>query len=374
MATLRLLIAACVAQALVSVSAAGVGKDVVRGVRPEVWHGVAIYRDLRYGSRDDAPGEGKGYQSPISGQTPDGRVYHTHRSGQYCDLLVSERGFARDAPVYVNLHGGAWCQPSDKDGESLSYLKRYVDKGFVVINANYMLQMDVLDVSRPLTCRTNATFIAMLHDIDALASWLKAELLPEIDVAAAKFAIGGGSAGGHLATLYGYDQANPDHLRAGLRHDLQVGFVVDVVGPTDLASNDFCKPFLEKDYPLFSLFNDWSVERLQILLGWLTEDDLRARIKRGDLDGARAVLARYSPNRMVVNGTPPTILAYCRTFPWSDSDGCVPTSSYFDLMEKLKSAGVPHKGDVRSWRLHGWLRDGFEQWVVDCAKEFAAKY
>lgn len=373
MATLRLLAVAFVVQTFAWATLADVGNGVVRGIRPELWQGISIYRDLRYGPRDDAPGEGKGYQSPITGKTADGRVYHTHRSGQFCDLLVAERGPAPDAPVYVNLHGGAWCQPSDKDGESMTYLKRYVDKGFVVINADYMLQADALDGSRPLACRTNATFVAMLRDIDTLASWLKSELLPQIGVAATKFAIGGGSAGGHLATLYGYDQANPSHLRAGLRHDLRVGFVVDVVGPTDLASDDFSKPFLEKKYPPFSLFNDWSVERLQILLGWLTEDDLRARIKKGDLDGARAILARYSPNRMVVKGTPPTILAYCRTFPWSDSDGCVPTSSCFDLMAKLKAADVPHRGDVRSWRLHGWLRDGFEQWVVDQAADFAAE-
>ena len=102
--------------------------------------------------------------------------------------------------------------------------------------------------------------------------------------------------------------------------------------------------------------------------GWLTDDDLRGLIARGDIDGTRRVLAHFSPNRMVTKGSPPTVFAYCRRFPWSDTDGCVPTSAYYDLESRLTAAGVPHRGDLRSWRIHGWLRAGYEQWVVDSAR------
>jgi len=344
-----------------------IGTATFRGIRPDLWEGIAIYRDLRYGPRDDALGEGKGYASPMTAQTPDGRWYNTHRTGQFCDLIVPAKSVSADAPVYVHFHGGAWCQATDKDGESMWYLKRYADVGCVVINADYMMPMDVLDASRPLKRNPDATFLTILHDIDLLASHLKYDLLPAIGVTPTKFMIGGGSAGGHIAALYGYDQANPSHLNAGLRHDYPVGVVIDVVGPTDLASDDFSKPFLKGEIGALSMFDKKSIDRFVTLLGWLTDDDLRARIARGDIDGTRRVLECFSPNRMVTKDTPPTILAYCRLFPWSGTDGCVPTSTYDDLISKLKAAGVPHQGDLRSWRMHGWLREDFERWVVDGA-------
>ena len=172
----------------------------------------------------------------------------------------------------------------------------------------------------------------------------------------------------YWTALYGYDQANPSHLGVGLRHDYPVGVVVDVVGPTDLASDDFTAPFLRGEVGALTMFDKGMLDRFVTLLGWLTDDDLRGRIGRGDIDGVRGVLARFSPNRMVTKDSPPTVFAYCRKFPWSDTDGCVPTSAYYDLKSRLTAAGVPHRGDLRSWRIHGWLRAGYEQWVVDSAR------
>lgn len=343
--------------------------------RPDaVWQGIRIYRDIAYGPRGDAPGEGEGYKSPITGKHPDGRSFHTHRTGQFFDLLVGEKaGFRPDAPVYVNLHGGAWCQPSDKDGESFEYFKMLVDRGFIVVNADYQLQNDVTDGNRKLERRPNAAFSDMLRDIDDLGTFLKNDFLPKVGVKAQKFAIGGGSAGAHLVTLYAYDQDNPAVLNLGLRHDFRVGFVVDCVGPVDLASKEFAAPFLEHKLPLGTIFNEWAVDRLVTLLGWLVEDDLRARIEKGDLDGVRKALAKYSPIYLVTPKTVPTILAYCQIFPFAKTDGCVPTSSYYDLCSRLKAAGVPYAGDIRTFRPHGWLRTGFTIWMADRVAEFEKK-
>lgn len=339
------------------------------GHPPMLWEGIAVYRDLAYGPRPDAQGEGEGYTSEMTKRHPNGYPMNSHRTGQFFDLLADARGIRPDAPVYVHLHGGAWCQAFDKDGESLTYLRRFVQKGFVVVNANYLMPMDVLDGTRKLERTPGATYPAMMRDLDDLATYLKRDFLPAIGVRPTTFVLGGGSAGGHLATLYGYDQANPGWMNLNLRHDYPVGIVVDVVGPTDLASDDFTKPILKKDFSSMSMFNEWATDRLLTLLGWLTDEDLRARLQQGDAEGVRQTLARFSPNRMVNAKTPPTVMAYCRLWPWSDSDGCVPTSAYFDLKERLEKAGVPHRADLRSWRLHGWLRSGYEQWVVDNVSE-----
>jgi len=46
------------------------GTATFREVRPACWEGISIYRDLKYGPRGDAPGEGPGYKSAITARMP----------------------------------------------------------------------------------------------------------------------------------------------------------------------------------------------------------------------------------------------------------------------------------------------------------------
>lgn len=310
----------------------------------EVWEGVRVYRDLAYGPRGDAPGEGKAYKGPITGRDANGRVFNGHRTGQFYDLIVDERGVKPDSPVYLNIHGGAWCCACDKDGENMWFLRRLVQKGFVVVNMNYRLQDDATEPKRKLVRRPDATFKGMLEDIDAMTSVIVTNLLPKLGVKADRIAIGGSSAGAHLALLYAYDQDNPMGL--GLRHRASIGFAVDVVGPTDLAA-----------------MGEYDREpRFQRLLKWLV----------GDAPGGD--LALYSPARRVTRFSVPTILAYCRLSEKSDTDGCVPVSAYHALRGRLESEGVPFAADLRPGLRHGVLGEKYEEWLVDRIREFADRH
>ena len=328
----------------------------VGGKSPDVWEGVLYYRDFAYGPRKDAPGEGEGYAGPLAGHDACGRIYNSHRSGQSFDLMVDARGVRSDAPVYLNIHGGAWSCACDKDGENLRFLRRLALKGFAVVSMNYQLQTDVLTGGAETKRREKATFADMLADVDAMVSHLKREFLPGLGVRADRFAIGGSSAGAHLALLYAYDQDNPKPLGLGLRHDLRVGFAVDIVGPTDLADVGTAD------------------RRLVTLMGWLVDDDLAARQARGDVDGCRARLARHSPAHLVTQGSVPTILAYCRLKPDAETDGCVPVSAYHTMTNRLRTAGVPYAGDLRSGLRHGWLGAPYEEWLADRIGDYAARY
>ncbi len=351
--------------------------DAVKETSPSVvWEGVRIVRDIAYGPRGDAPGEGEG---------------RAHRSGQFFDFLVDAGAPPRaDAPVYVNLHGGAWCQPFDKDGESLAFFKLLVARGFVVVNANYQLQNDVTASGDLPPRRPHATFHEMLRDLDDLGTFLVRDFLPRRGVRARSCALGGWSAGAYLALLYAYDQDHPGVLGVPrsqqvatlplqrttpfpLRHDLRVGFAVDVVGPVDLADDDFIAPLLGRRAPFGTWWDAAAADRLVTLLGWLVDDDLRGRRARGDVDGMRAVLARFSPTRLVTPRTVPTILAYCRLFPFAGTDGCVPTSAYYGLRERLEAAGVPVSGDIRAFRSHGRLGEGYTVWLADQIAAFARR-
>lgn len=318
-----------------------------------VWEGVRMDRDIAYGPRGDAPGEGNG---------------RAHRSGQFFDFLSDAASPPRaDAPVYVNLHGGAWCQPFDKDGESLAFFKLLVAHGFVVVNANYQLQNDVTAPGALPPRRPRATFRDMLRDLDDLGTFLVRDFLPRRGLTARACALGGWSAGAHLALLYAYDEGLP------LRHDLRVGFAVGVAGPVDLADDDFVAPLLGRRAPLGTWLDAAAADRLVTLLGWLADDDLRGRRARGDEDGLRAVLARFSPSRLVTPRTVPTILAYSRRFPFAGTDGCVPTSAYDGLRERLEAAGVPVVGDIRAFRSHGRLGAAYTRWLADQIAAFARR-
>jgi len=359
--------------------AAGGGLAIgCRATRPAIdWNAIEMSFDRRYGPRDDAPGEGtSAYSNDYSRVRHDGHLCHTHRTGQFCDIVTRRGGVPADTPVYVNIHGGAWSEIADKDGEDFSFLAALVERGFVVVNMNYAMQEPLFHPKTGARAkkREGATYDTMLRDIDRCVSYVKHELAPSLGLKPERIAIGGGSAGAHLACLYAYDQALPERLSLGLRHELEVGFVVDVVGPTDLASEDFSAPLLKDEYELFSMFNKESCDRMVSLFGYLVDVDLRALLAKGDLKRAREVLARYSPLRMITPKTPPTILAYCRTLPWSKTDGCVPASTFYEHCQALAAAGVPYAGEIRSWRIHGWLRDDFTLWLLDRIAEFRQRF
>ncbi len=336
--------------------------------------GIKITRDLRYGDRDDAREEGEKYKSYMSGRQSDGHIMHSHRSGQYYDLLHRDGPIPADAPVYVHLHGGAWCQPYDKDGEGLNFIGRLVNCGFVVVNMDYQLQNDVTDGTRELWRRSHASFDDMLRDIDALVTHLKTVRLPALGIKTEKIAIGGGSAGAHLSALYAYDETNPDWLGLGLKHELKIGFVMDFVGPTDLASEDFYDPLVNHSFPIGAMFNEWSTDRLLILLGWLTNADLKGMIAKGKIEDARSVLAKYSPLRMITEKSCPTILEYSRLWPGATTDGCVPVSTYDDHIAALEKANVPYEAHMSWFSIHGNPRSGVLSSLVSKCEDYAEKY
>lgn len=341
------------------------------------WETLEITYDLRYGPRGDAPGEGTAaYSNTISHVRHDGRLIHTHRTGQFYDLVRTKGTLPETTPVYLNIHGGAWSEVSDKDGEDFRFLGELARMGFVVVNLDYQMQEPIFKPGtgeRPAE-RPGATFDDMLRDIDLCVSHVRNELAPSLGIKPRAVVIGGGSAGAHLSCLYAYDGTRPETLGLGLKHELPVAFAVNVVGPTDLASDDFARPILKHEYEFGSFFNEESADRMLSLFGYLVQTDLRSLIERGELDEARRRLKRYSPIDLIDGKTPPTVLAYCRVFPWSVGDGCVPASTFYDHCAKLKENGVPYAGDIRSWRVHGWLREDFTWWLLDRIAEFKGRY
>ncbi len=194
---------------------------------------IRIYKDLAYSTRADLSTEGSGF----TGTSNNGK----HRSWTYFDVdvrydYVTSVDQRTKMPVFVFLHGGAWCQPYDKDVACTWLLRCIAEKGYFVITMDYQLQENSID-GGATSPRANATFGHMLKDVDTMLDYLKVEL-PKIGVPTNKVVLGGESAGGHLALCYAFDQASPlpamtEVGLSALTHPLPVACVTSVVGPAD---------------------------------------------------------------------------------------------------------------------------------------------
>jgi len=89
-------------------------------------------------------------------------------------------------PTLLYLHGGAWAV-SDKSDAVAERLMPIVANGFAVASVNYRLIPSV-------------RFPAPVHDVKAAVRWLRANAT-EYGLDPDRIAIGGVSAGGHLASL-----------------------------------------------------------------------------------------------------------------------------------------------------------------------------
>lgn len=332
-----------------------------------------VYRDFAYGPRGDLPGEGERYEV---WRDLKGTPFHTHRSGQLFDVYLPDAPgkISADAPVLLYLHGGAWCMRWDKDAEGYQMFRLLAEKGFVVCSMDYQLQNDIMSDGKQ-TCRPHATFADMLRDVDLAVTYLKT-FLPSIGVTPRKLAIGGGSAGAHLSALYACDQANPSALGLGLRHDIPIGFELDIIGPVNLLSEGMREAAVEsaKKAVADGRAPTDTVGRFVTLLGWLAGEDVRAAYRSGGEPAVAAILHRWSPLYLVTPRTPPFVLAYNKLHPFSGTDGLVETSNCTDMEEALAKVGVESSSRFCWFRFHGMFTDWHLEWIADTCADYAARY
>ncbi len=365
-----------VALALLGAGGAALGADgeALLGKAPYGVDGAMhVYRDFAYGPRGDLEGEGDKY--PVWKDFK-GAPYHTHRSGQLFDVYLpaAPGKVPADAPVLLYLHGGAWCMRWDKDAEGYQMIKGLCGKGFVVCSMDYQLQNDIFTDPTAVR-RPNATFADMLRDVDLMVTHLKT-FLPSIGVKPRKIAIGGGSAGAHLSALYACDQANPRALALGLRHDIPIGFELDVIGPMNFTSGGMCQAALDaaNEFSKTGKVPEGLAARYVTLLGWLADVNFYELYRDRGVKAARAVLHRWSPTSLVTPETPPFILAYNKLHPFSGTDGMVEASNCTDMEDALRTVGVESESRFSWFRFHGQFNDRQLEWISNTCADFATRF
>lgn len=304
-----------------------------------------VCKDLPYGGRQ----VGKGAVHASVAQ-----VYDLYLPGNLGEI-------ERSAPFFLFVHGGSW-RGGDKSSRAKVFAEM-AEQGFVVASMNYVLCNDKRGGSH--------TFAEMLADIDAMVSHLPC-LAKAAGISIPRIALGGSSAGGHLALLYAYDGANPSVLGLGLKHDIPVACVFSDCGPSDIASPEFMVGVQDwkKRKRVFEDCYRW----LGVLAGGqYGQEDIRVTVER---------LAKHSPITLMNEKCPPTICLYgaigniktTGTFKrtkdgptetyasiWKlvgskepipesvGTDGIVTTQNYATLTNGLTKAGVPFAARLESY-------------------------
>ena len=118
------------------------------------------------------------------------------------------------AGVMLFIHGGGWISGDKQD---MAYAcKRYAKRGYATATMNYTL----IDSLR------RGNIPQMLREIEACVGQLKTEL-EQRGITPSRMAVGGVSAGGHLAMLYAY--------KCAAQSPIPVAFVAQRVGPANLS-------------------------------------------------------------------------------------------------------------------------------------------
>jgi acetyl esterase/lipase len=138
---------------------------------------------------------------------------------QQLDVYTPRDG-AKDAPVLLQIHGGAWVI-GDKGQQALPLLTHLAARGWVCVAANYRLS-------------PKATFPDQLVDLKRAIAWIRAHAA-EYGGDPRFLAVTGGSAGGHLAAMVALTANDPEYQPGFEDADTSVSACVPFYGVYDFA-------------------------------------------------------------------------------------------------------------------------------------------
>jgi acetyl esterase/lipase len=231
--------------------------------------------------------------------------------------------------VFVYFHGGGWAA-FDKDFGTRPFFRHLAAQGHTVMDVAYRLcpEVDIYD---------------MIGDVKRAVAWMKSNA-SRYGFNPDKIALGGGSAGGHLALLAAYTPGHPELTPADIEDaDLSVCGVISYYGPTDLLAvyqhMDLQKIVGQPPVPIGTKVDPKKAfsyaGRFDILLG-------------GWPQNVPDIYQLVSPINHVHPGSPPTLLIQGK------QDFVTPVDATCALYTKLVESGVPAINVVFPWTDHAF--------------------
>lgn len=243
---------------------------------------------------------------------------------QALDLFLPRQAAAKPRPLLVFIHGGAWRGGSKEGG--LRRLLPFLQSGdYAGAALNYRLTAE-------------ARWPAQIHDCKAALRWLKAHA-GEYGYDAARIAVWGDSAGGHLVAMLGVSGDVPELEGTVGRHldqDSKVTCVVDFFGPANLLTMD--------DHP--SKINHGAAGSPEgALVG-------------GALADRKETARNASPVTHVSRVDAPVLIAH------GTEDMLVPYMQSVEFAKVLREADVPVVLITMEGAGHGFRSEELQRWVT----------
>lgn len=201
-------------------------------------------------------------------------------------------------PVLIFIHGGSWSK--GKRSDYLPYLVDYAMKGYVTATVSYRLS-------------GVAKYPAALEYVKCAIKWIK-DHAEEFGIDPKRVALIGGSAGGHLAMMAGYDNNKTVDNLCESESDTRVKAIVNLYGPTDLTT-EYAREIKSVSYFLGKTWQE-----------------------------APELFFNASPKSLISSDDPPTLTFH------GTLDSLVPVSQSDSLNSWLNQAGVVSEYH----RLKGW--------------------
>ena len=139
-----------------------------------------------------------------------------------CDVYRQRDTDLRDAPVLLQVHGGAWSTGS-KDGQGIPLMLHMAARGWVCVAINYRLS-------------PRDPFPAHIVDVKRAIAWVR-EHVADYGGNPGFVALTGGSAGGHLTALAALTPDDPEYQPGFEEADTTVQAAVPFYGVYDLAGS-----------------------------------------------------------------------------------------------------------------------------------------
>lgn len=219
------------------------------------------------------------------------------------------------------IHGGSWIS-GEKEDMAL-FAGRYVKAGYITASINYTrLDTDSIVLADKVIKSSHKT---MLEEIDASIKAIKAKC-EELGCPLEQMAIGGYSAGGHLAMLYA--------SRYTEQSAIPIKFQISWVGPSDFnmlfPTPDVSQPFGGPHADVANrLYHNWGKFTYHLSGKEYDTEEITTQtlIK---------LKSNVSPIDIAHPTTPPAILAY------GGKDGVVDPAHGTQMANKLKKLGIDH--------------------------------
>lgn len=261
-------------------------------------------------------------------------VPHTGRK-LLCDLWQPGEHVRRSGLAFIYLHGSAFFL-LDKDMGTRPFFRHLAAQGHVVMDVAYRLSPET-DV------------MGMVNDVKRAIVWMK-ENAGTYKINTRMVALGGGSAGGHLALLAAYTANNPEFAPQELEgRDTSVCAVCSLYGSSDMASTYFHtnQHLTTRSYAgrpkkaVPTKMPGWIIRRMgedYYRLGFdkgFENAGALAPLLGGHPDECPETYARYSVITHVHAGCPPTYLIH------GEHDIMAPVKSTRTLFARLTEENIP---------------------------------